>query len=86
MADLKELRKDIDSIDRVLVAYLSRRLEVVREIGKYKEERKLAVYDPAREEEKIKAIRAQAGGEAADYCEAVFRAVLQASREAQEPV
>ena len=83
MADIKELRKDIDSIDKVLTAYLCRRLEVVRKIGEYKAERNLPVLDAAREEEKLKAIRAQAGEDAADYCEAVFKAIMQASREAE---
>lgn len=80
MADLKELRKDIDSVDRVLVAYMKRRLEIVREIGAYKAERGIPIYDPAREEEKIKAVRKEAG-EDADYCEAIFRAILAASKE-----
>lgn len=83
MADIKELRKDIDSIDKVLTAYLCRRLEVVREIGKYKAERNLPVLDAAREEEKLKAIRTEAGEDAADYCVAVFKTIMQASREAE---
>ena len=33
MADIKELRKDIDSVDRVLTAYLCRRLEIVRALA-----------------------------------------------------
>lgn len=86
MADIKELRRDIDSVDRVLVAYLCRRLEIVREIGAYKAERKLPVLDAAREEEKLKAVRVLAGGDAADYCEAVFREILAASREAQKDI
>lgn len=83
MADLKELRKDIDSIDRVLVAYLGRRLEVVREIGAYKAERNLSVLDAAREEEKLKWVRKEAIEGASDYCEAVFKAIFLASREAE---
>ena len=36
--DIKEARKEIDSIDTVLVGEFEKRLSLIKEIGKYKDE------------------------------------------------
>ena len=38
LMDIKEARKQIDSIDAVLVAEFEKRLSLIKEIGKYKDE------------------------------------------------
>ena len=39
--DIKEARKQIDSIDSVLVTEFEKRLTLIKEIGKYKDEHHL---------------------------------------------
>ena len=48
--DIKEARKKIDSIDAVLVAEFEKRLSLIKEIGKYKDEHHLPLVDEARDE------------------------------------
>lgn len=47
--DLENARKEINKIDKEIVHLLERRLNVVMEIGKYKKENNLPVYDEERE-------------------------------------
>ena len=49
MADLSQLRSEIDRIDTQLFELFSQRVDVARRIGDYKRERGLAVFDPTRE-------------------------------------
>ncbi len=48
--DIKEARKQIDSIDTVLVSEFEKRLSLIKEIGKYKDEHHLPLVDEARDE------------------------------------
>lgn len=41
--DIKEARKQIDSIDSVLVTEFEKRLTLIKEIGKYKDEHHLSL-------------------------------------------
>ena len=43
--DIKEARKQIDSIDAVLVAEFEKRLSLIKEIGKYKDEHHLPLVE-----------------------------------------
>lgn len=54
---IEEYRKNIDDIDKKIISLLDERLEVCKEIGKYKKENNLDVLDAKREEEKIKSIK-----------------------------
>lgn len=54
MGYLDELRQEIDLLDRELVGLFERRMEIVENIGKYKIENNLPVFNPLREEEVIK--------------------------------
>lgn len=47
--DLDALRRDIDSIDQQLLALLHARVKLVMQVGEYKRERGIPVYDPVRE-------------------------------------
>ena len=51
MKDLKELRTEIDTIDRQLASLFARRMDVCRQVGEYKKEHGLPVLDEARERE-----------------------------------
>ena len=53
---LQKLRRQIQTIDAELVAILQRRIEVVLQIGQYKEDHRLPVRDKNRENEVIEQI------------------------------
>ena len=47
--DLDELRKSIDAVDQQILRLLHERVRLVMQVGEYKRERGIPVYDPARE-------------------------------------
>ena len=49
MDDLKELRREIDAVDRQMVELFRRRMEITRQVGEYKAAHGLPVLDQARE-------------------------------------
>ncbi len=51
LQDLARCRDSIDQLDIQLLNLLNRRTEVVEEIGRIKQELRLAVYEPKREDE-----------------------------------
>ena len=53
MRDIKELRKEIDGIDKELVKLFEKRMAVVEEVATYKIENNKPLKDPARESELI---------------------------------
>jgi len=53
LTKVEELRKRIDEIDRELLALISKRVEIARELGKLKKSRGLPIADHKREEEVI---------------------------------
>ena len=58
---IEELRARIDRIDSDLIRLYAERLETAAEIGKYKQEHNLPVFDPAREREVLNKVGAEAG-------------------------
>lgn len=52
--EMKNFRKEIDIIDEKLIKLFQRRMEISREIGKYKRLHKIPVLDASREAEKLK--------------------------------
>jgi chorismate mutase/prephenate dehydrogenase len=80
--ELENLRKDVDRIDRQIVALLSKRQEEVTRIVALKKAHNLPIYHPAREENLISRLRAQGQEEGldADYVEELYRRVLRQSR------
>ncbi|MDP3988256.1 MAG: chorismate mutase [Candidatus Levybacteria bacterium] len=54
MKDLKKLRVKIDKLDDELLEILSKRIEIVREIGKMKRKNHLPLFDKKRWEEILK--------------------------------
>ncbi|MGM9614579.1 MAG: chorismate mutase [Oscillospiraceae bacterium] len=82
--ELKELRAQIDEIDRALIALLEQRMDVAAGVADYKIAHNLPVLDASREVEKYAAIRAQCRPETADHIESVFVAALAASRAYQQ--
>jgi monofunctional chorismate mutase len=51
LRDIKELRDEIDNLDKQLVELLEKRLDVVTEVVKYKIDNNKPIFDASREEE-----------------------------------
>lgn len=49
--DLEDYRKEIDRVNHEIADAVSRRMNIVKEIGQYKEENGMDVVDESREEE-----------------------------------
>lgn len=47
--DLDELRRSIDAVDQQILRLLHERVRLVVQVGEYKRERDIPVYDPERE-------------------------------------
>ena len=82
--DIKDLREEIDEIDRQLLALFVRRMEVSAEIGAWKAARGLPTRDPAREEEKLRAVAAAAPEGLEDGARSLFSALMALSRAHQD--
>ena len=59
---LSDCRERIDAIDRRLLALLNERTRIVEQIGRIKQECKMPVYEPKREEEVLGNIDEHNGG------------------------
>lgn len=51
--DLDELRKEIDAVDRQIVALFEKRMEISERLAAYKQKEGMPIRDVAREAEKI---------------------------------
>ena len=83
MRELQDLRNEIDAVDDALIALLKQRLALSREVAEYKAAKNLPVYDAAREQAILDKAAAECGGQK-DAIQAVFSAVLDASRKEQQ--
>ena len=77
MKDLKELRTEIDIVDKELIELLKKRYDITEQIGEYKASTGAALFCPEREEEKIKALSEKLGDyKNAEYIENTFRSLM----------
>lgn len=53
MRDIKDIRKDIDNIDKDMKNLFFKRMELSKEVGIYKKDKNIPIYDPDREKEII---------------------------------
>lgn len=81
--DIKDLRENIDKIDRELVALIRERMETAAKIGEYKRENNLPVYDPARERELFERVGELSGEEFASYAKVLYSTMTDVSRSYQ---
>ena len=85
MRDLKELRVEIDEIDKAMQSLFERRMSVASEIADYKKANNLPILDSSREKEKINAMRASASDEfMADGIARLFETLMAISRDYQK--
>lgn len=78
MADLHDLRRQLDELDRELIDVLARRLEVCREVAAVKEHSDTPVIQPTRVRDVLTSRRQMAieAGVDADFAEQVVRVLL----------
>ena len=84
--DIRELRQQIDKIDRELVDLFLQRMEFSSQVAQYKKEHDMPIFVPAREQEIKVALAAQAGPEMAHFVERLYDTIFTLSREHQEEV
>jgi chorismate mutase len=86
--ELEKLREKIDSIDDEIVNLLSKRMEIVKEVGKLKKEYQIDPLDVKRLEELIadKKQRAKVLGVSQTFIERLFKVIHQHSVSTQKKV
>jgi chorismate mutase/prephenate dehydratase len=86
MSEITELRKDIDSIDDAILDLLSKRMEIVNQIGIIKRGSNSLIYHPDREKEIIdRLINRNKGKLGATAIEAIFLEIFGVSRNLELP-
>lgn len=84
MGNLEDYRKEIDSIDRELIALFEKRMNVAIKVGEYKKERNLPIFNSKREEEVIeKNINLLSNKEYSEITRIFFEKVMELSRSLQ---
>ena len=78
--DLQDCRREIDRVDRELLALFARRMDLAAEVAAYKRDRGLPVLDSAREKEKLEAIRQGSPEGLGDYAVSLFSHLMELSR------
>ncbi len=84
MMDIQELRKQINEIDEQLVKIFDARMKVALEIGKYKKEHGLPVFDPARERAVLDKQTAAVDEEMTTYVKLLYNTLFDLSRSYQQ--
>jgi chorismate mutase/prephenate dehydratase len=81
---IASLRREMDGVDREILAALNRRAELAQEIGKLKQSGRRAIYDPAREADVLqKAVEANSGPLGDDSVRAIYRELISGTRAVQ---
>ena len=83
MADLQELRREIDGIDKQLVELFRQRMDVTRQVGEYKRERGIPVLDQERERQVLQNKGELAGEELRPGVITLFQTIMAISRRQQ---
>ncbi len=85
MKDLSELRTEIDSIDNELIDLFIRRMDCAKEVGFYKKENNIPVFNAEREKEILDTVE-QKGGEYGLYARLLYSNVMELSRSLQHNI
>lgn len=83
MEDLKELRREIDAVDRQMVELFRRRMEITRQVGEYKAAQGLPVLDQARERQVLTEKGELAGEELRPAVIKLYQTIMALSRRQQ---
>ena len=82
--DLNTYRQEIDRIDGEIMDLFCERMDIAAQIGAYKKERGLPVFQPEREQEKLNAVRQGVREDLGDYACRLFSHLFALSRSYQE--
>lgn len=84
MGNLEDYRREIDSIDKELIALFEKRMNVAIKVGEYKKERNLPIFNAKREEEVIeKNINLLNNKEYSEITRSYFEKIMELSRSLQ---
>lgn len=84
MGNLEDYRREIDSIDKELIALFEKRMNVAIKVGEYKKERSLPIFNAKREEEVIeKNINLLNNKEYSEITRIYFEKIMELSRSLQ---
>ena len=81
--NLEECRKEIDIIDKEIVALFVKRMNVAKNVAEYKKATGKAVYDSERERQLLEKVEECAGEEFGDYTRRLYSSILELSRNYQ---
>lgn len=84
MEKLAECRRQIDAVDRKLLALLNERTQIVEEIGRIKQLLSLPIYEPKREDEVFRNVTAQNQGPlSSEALKRIFERIIDEMRTVQ---
>ena len=83
MAELGQLREQIDAVDEERFRLFAQRMSISLQIAEAKREMGKAVLDPAREQEKIRSARARVPEGLEDEAQALMEVLMASSRRVQ---
>ena len=78
--NLQEIRGKLDDIDNQLISLFSQRMNLVRDVAAYKQERNMPILDTKREREIINRVSLMAGDELEHYAKLVYQTLFSVSR------
>ena len=83
---LKKLRKDIDRSDEVIITALAQRMSYMPDIGEYKKEHNIPVFQEKREQEIMKRLKGMARmqGLSEEFVEEVFLSIFNEAKRIQQ--
>ncbi len=87
MEDIKELRENIDRIDREIISLFEDRMEIVLKVAQYKKENNISIFNEAREKEVIeKNLQRLKNKNLGKFCEKFLQEIMDVSKEYQRQV
>ena len=82
--ELKDYREKIDEIDREILRLFEERMTLAGEIGRWKQENNLPVFQPDREVQKLESLKKQADPKWLSYDTTLFQKLFELSRSCQD--
>ena len=74
--DIEKKRKEIDEIDSYITKIFLRRMQICGEIGHYKKDNDIRVYDEAREKEIFERVKQATPEKMQEYTELLYETVI----------
>ena len=84
--DLGQIRQELDTIDKEMIALFSRRMGLVSQVAAYKKEKNMPILDSGREAQILDKVGREAGEELAEYAKTVYQTLLQVSKAYQAKI